>query len=455
MEIHFHGATQTVTGSLHEIRGGGKTILLDCGLFQGPREQAKKINCCFDFDPKTIDAVVLSHGHTDHCGNLPNLVKQGYRGPIYCTPATAAITAFMLMDSAKIQEEDAAYLNQKTHKSWQGEIQPLYTREDAEQTIALFKPLHYKQTLELGGLVVEFHDAGHTLGSAAVRVTETSTGKKLVFTGDVGRPNAPLLHDPDPFTKADALISECTYGGKVHGPMSAVAEQLADVINRTLHRGGVLMVPAFALGRTQVMIEEIHILRDQKKIPAWLPVYIDSPLATRLTQVHRDFEELLDEETRRMLEPFDFPNLTYIHNVQESIALNALKHPYIVIAGSGMCESGRILHHLKHHIRDSRSTVLLPGFQAQNTLGRKIQDRQRTVPILGDIIPLNCEVETLNGLSAHADGPELLEYTAPLKPTNVFLVHGELPQAHAHQQALNSHGFPNVTIPARGDVVTV
>ena len=455
MEIHFHGATQTVTGSLHEIRGGGKTILLDCGLFQGNREQAKKINCCFDFDPKKIDAVILSHAHTDHCGNLPNLVKQGYTGPIYCTPATAAITALMLMDSAKIQEEDAAYLNQKSQKSWQGEIKPLYTREDAQQTIALFKSLDYKQPLDLGGLIVEFHDAGHTLGSAAIKVTEPSTGKILVFSGDVGRPNAPLLHDPDPFLKADAFISECTYGGKVHGPMSAVATQLADVINRTMNRGGVLMVPAFALGRTQIMIEEIHILRDQKKIPASLPIFIDAPLATRITQVHRDFDHLLDEDTRKMLEPFDFPNLTYIANVQESIALNQLKHPYIVIAGSGMCESGRILHHLKHHIRDSRSTVLLPGYQAQNTLGRKIQDRQCTVPILGDIIPLNCEVDTLEGLSAHADSPELLEYTAPLKPTKIFLVHGELPQAHAHQQSLNSHGFPNVTIPARGDVVTV
>ncbi|HUO10969.1 MAG TPA: MBL fold metallo-hydrolase [Phycisphaerae bacterium] len=455
MEIHFHGATQTVTGSLHEIRGGGKTILLDCGLFQGPRELAKKINCCFDFDPTKIDAVILSHAHTDHCGNLPNLIKQGYKGPIYCTAATAAITAFMLMDSAKIQEEDAAYLNQKTQKSWQGTIEPLYTREDAQKTISLFKPLEYKNPLDLGGLIVEFHDAGHTLGSAAIKVTEPPTGKILVFSGDVGRPNAPLLHDPDPFLKADALISECTYGGKVHGPMATVASQLADVINRTAQRGGVLMVPAFALGRTQVMIEEIHLLRDQKKIPASLPIYIDSPLATRITQVHRDFENLLDEETRRMLEPFDFPNLTYVSTSQESMALNSRKDPFIVIAGSGMCESGRILHHLKHHISDSRSTVLLPGFQAQNTLGRRIQDRQRSVPILGDIIPLNCEVDTLEGLSAHADGPELLQYTAPLKPTRVYLVHGELPQAHAHQSALQSHGFPQVTIPARGDLVTV
>jgi metallo-beta-lactamase family protein len=304
-------------------------------------------------------------------------------------------------------------------------------------------------------VVVEFHDAGHTLGSGAVKVTETSTGKVLVFSGDVGRPNAPLLHDPDPFLKADAFISECTYGGKVHGPMSAVAEQLAEVINRTVNRGGILMVPAFALGRSQIMIEEIHILFDQKKIPGSLPVFVDSPLATRLTQVHRDFDFLLDDETRRMVEPFDYPNLHYVANPTESMALNSRKDPFIVIAGSGMCESGRILHHLKHHVRDPRCTVLLPGYQAQNTLGRRIQDREPFVNILGDRIPLNCEVDTLEGLSAHADGAELLEYTAPLTPTKIFLVHGEVPQAEAHQTALRSHGFPDVTIASRGDVVTV
>jgi len=455
MEIHFHGATRTVTGSLHEIRAGGKIILLDCGLFQGPRTLAKQINCCFDFDVAKVDAVVLSHGHTDHCGNLPNLVKQGYRGPIYCTRATAAITAFMLMDSAKIQEEDAGYLNQKTVKSWEGEIVPLYTREDAEATIKLFQSIEYKKPRDLGGVIVEMHDAGHTLGSAAVSVTETSTGKVLVFTGDVGRPNAPLLENPDPFMKADAVISECTYGGKTHGPMSQVAEQLARVISTTIQRGGVLMVPAFALGRTQTMVEEIHILRDQKKIPGWLPVYVDSPLATRLTEVHRQYDYLMDEETRRMLEPFDFPNLVYVASSTESRALNQRNDPFVVIAGSGMCESGRILFHLKHHIRDSRCTVLLPGFQAQGTLGRRIQEHAREIPILGDRIPLNCEVDTLTGLSAHADGGELVAYTKSLKPAKVYLVHGEVPQAEAHQKALQAAGFPDVVIATRGDVVTV
>ncbi len=455
MQIHFHGATRTVTGSLHEIRAGGKTILLDCGLFQGPRDEARRINTTFDFAAKSIDAVILSHGHTDHCGNLPNLVKQGYRGPIWCTPATAAITTLMLLDSAKIQEENADYLNQKTVKTWQGKIEPLYTRADAERAIGLFRTLEYRKPLDLGGVTVELRDAGHTLGSAAVCLTETSTGKVLVFTADVGRPNAPILRDPDPFTRADAVISECTYGGKTHSPGSEVPAQIARIINDTVQRGGILMVPAFALGRTQTMLQEIHTLRDQKKIPGWLAVYVDSPLATRLTEVHRQFASLFDRETLALLQPFDFPNLTYVATTDQSRTLNQRNDPFIVIAGSGMCESGRILYHLKHHIADPRNTVLLPGFQGIGTLGRKIQDRLEWVPILGDRIPLRCHVETMDGLSAHADGGELLAYTRPLQGAAVYLVHGEVPAAEAHQKALQGAGFTKVVIASRGDAVEV
>ena len=455
MEIHFHGATRTVTGTLHEIRAGGKTLLLDVGLFQGPRDLAKKINTTFDFDIRSVDAVILSHAHTDHCGNLPNLVKQGFRGPIWCTPATAAITTLMLMDSAKIQQETADYLNQKKDKSWQGKIEPLYTMEDAQKTFTLFKPLPYNKPLDLGGVTVEFHDAGHTLGSAAMRLVETATNKTVVFTGDVGRPHAPLLNDPDPFTKADAVISECTYGGKTHAPISAMPTILAQVINDCASRGGILMVPAFALGRTQVMLEELNGLRAAGKIPQSLPVYVDSPLASRITEVHRQFESLLDPEAHALLQLFDFPGLTYVANPDQSKSLNNKKGPFIVIAGSGMCESGRILHHLKHHIADPNSTVLLPGFQAQDTLGRKIQNHLPWVPILGDRVPLRCHVETLDGLSAHADGPELLAYTKPLLGARVFLVHGEVPQAEAHQKTLQDAGFKDVTIPSRGDVAIV
>ncbi len=456
MEIHFHGATRTVTGTLHEVRAGGKTILLDCGLFQGPREEAKRINCCFDFNPRKVDLVILSHGHTDHCGNLPNLVKQGYNGPIWCTPATAAITALMLMDSAKIQQENADYLNRKIAGT-QPRIEPLYTMEDAQKTIGLFKPIEYRKPMDLGGVVVELRDTGHVLGAAAVSLTETASGRVLVFSGDVGRPGSPLVRDPDPFTKADAFISECTYGGKTHAPIAEVPHQIARVINDTVARGGMLMIPAFALGRTQAMLEVIHELFDQKTIPGWLHVYVDSPLAMRLTAVHRNFEALMDDQTKAMLQPFDFKNLTYITTIDQSIALNQRNEPFIVIAGSGMCESGRIVHHLKHHIADPRNTVLLPGYQAVQTLGRRIQEKLPWVPILGDRVPLRCQVEMLDGLSAHADEGELLAYTMPLKNSSpkIYLVHGEVPQAEAHQKALAAAGFGSVTIATRGDVVTV
>jgi metallo-beta-lactamase family protein len=455
MHIHFHGATQTVTGSLHEIRAAGKVILLDCGLFQGSRQLANQLNTKFDFDIRSVNAVILSHGHQDHCGNLPNLVKQGYRGPIYCTPATAAVSTLMLLDSAKIQEENAAYLNQKTVKTWKGRIEPLYTHEDALRTIELFQKIDYGRPRDLGGVAVELHDAGHVLGSAAVRLTETATGRTLVFTGDVGRPASPILRDPDPFTNAHAVISECTYGGRSHAPIAQVPRQLAAIINDTIKRGGILMVPAFALGRTQGMLHIINDLRDQDLIPGWLPIYVDSPLATRLTGVYRQFSSLFDKETLAALEPFDFPNLTYVATVDQSMALNRRNDIFIVMAGSGMCESGRILHHLKHHIADPRNTVLLPGYQAENTLGRKIQEQRPFVPILGDQIPLRARVEMIDGLSAHADGPELLAYSQTLQKAAVYLVHGEPDRAQAHQHALQQSGFEKVNIVSRGDVVEV
>jgi metallo-beta-lactamase family protein len=459
MQIHFHGATQTVTGSLHQIiTADKKSILLDVGMFQGPRELAKKINCCFDFNPKEIHAVILSHGHADHCGNLPNLVKQGYAGPIYCTRATAAITALMLLDSAKIQEENAQYLNQKTVKTWEGEIVPLYTKADAEKTIDLFQPVEYRQPKDLfgdGSITAELRDTGHTLGSASISLTEKSTGKTVVFSGDVGRPNSPIIKDPDPFTRADAFICESTYGGRIHAPISQVPLQLADVVNDTAKQNGILMVPAFALGRTQTMVTLLHQLSDEGKIPKNLPIFVDSPLASRLTDVHRRFENLFDKETREMTDPFDFPNLNYVASPDESRALNKRRGPFIVIASSGMCEAGRILHHLKHHIAYRENTVLLPGYQAQNTLGRRIQNRVDMVPILGDMIPLRCRVEMMDGLSAHADGRELLNYSKSLKNAKTYLVHGEVPQATAHKETLESAGFQSVSIPARGEIVDV
>jgi metallo-beta-lactamase family protein len=455
MQVIFHGATQTVTGSLHEIDVAGKRILLDCGLFQGPRALAKTINCCFDFDPKSVDAVILSHGHMDHCGNLPNLVKQGYRGPIYATKATMALTALMLMDSAKIQEEDAAYLNK--HNLGRGHVDPLYTVEDAQRCVGLFKPLEYRHPLDLGGVTVEFHDAGHVLGSCCIAVRETATGKTVVFSGDVGRPNSPVLENPQPFPAADLLITECTYGGKTHAPMAQVPEVFARIINETVARNGILMVPAFALGRTQTLIYTLHELRLQKKIPDSLPIFIDSPLANHLTEVFRHFNMLMDDEARALTKPFDFPNLIYTQTSDESRNLNSRPGPWVVIASSGMCEGGRILHHLKHQISNPRNTVLLSGYQAQATLGRKIQDHWNQVPILGEQIPLRAHVEKIDGLSSHADESELLQFVEPLraKPPRTYLVHGEMDSALAHKAALEARGFSQVFIPKRMDAVEV
>ena len=454
MKIVFHGACRTVTGSLHELRVGTRRIVLDCGLFQGPRQLARDINSHFDFDPKTVEMVLLSHGHMDHVGNLPNLVKQGFKGKIYCTKATAALSALMLMDSAKIQEEDAGYLNQKTKKSWQGNIQPLYTRDDAEKTIGLFAPLDYGDVRDFGGFTAEMREAGHVLGSAAMRLVDTATKRSLVFTGDVGRPGSPILNDPIPFTQADVVISECTYGGRKHAPVAEVPNELARIIRETTARGGIVLIPAFALGRTQSMVQQIHQLRHEKKIPSNLQAYVDSPLATRLTEVFRNYQNLWDAETKAMIEPFDDENLTYTPSMQESMKLNDKHGPLIIIASSGMCEGGRILHHLKHHLRDPRNTVLLAGYQGAGTLGRKIWDRLPEVPILGDMIPLKCHVEKIDGLSAHADGEELIAYTKPMKGARVYLVHGEEESAEAHQKALQAEGF-TTSIADSGEIVEV
>jgi metallo-beta-lactamase family protein len=329
---------------------------------------------------------------------------------------------------------------------------------DAEATIKLLQPIEYRQPTDLGGYIVELRDAGHVLGSAAVSVTETASKRTLVFTGDVGRPNSPVVQNPDPFTHAHALISECTYGGKIHPPIAAVPGLVAAIINETVAKGGLVIMPAFALGRTQAIVQQLHLLFDQHKIANWLQVYIDSPLANRVTEVFRHFPNLMDDETTALIKPFDDPHVHYVANPDESRKLNDQQKSAIIIASSGMCEAGRILHHLKHHIRDPRTTVLLPGFQAENTLGRKIQDHWKEVPILGDKIPLHARVEMISGLSAHGDSKELTDYVRPLlgqDPPKVYLVHGEIPQANAHQLTLEQAGFKNVSIPSRGDSAEV
>lgn len=460
--VTFLGAARTVTGSMHLVEANGRTLLLDCGLFQGRRSESRRRNAEFPFRPKEIDLVLLSHAHIDHCGNLPNLVRQGFTGPIYCTPATRALASVMLGDSAKIQEEDAAYLN-RHREPGEPKIEPLYDGRDVYRTLLKFKSVPYEGTADLGnGLEATFVDAGHLLGSAMIhlRMKGPEGDRRLTFTGDLGRPGLPILRDPSPVPPADLLISESTYGGHTHEPVDETAERLGQVVRQTAARGGLLLVPAFSVGRTQTIVYFLHQLMRAGQLPR-IPIYVDSPLALRATEVFRAHTECFDVETSELLadhpELFGEEQIRYVQTVQESVALNNHPGPAVIISASGMCEAGRILHHLKHHIEDPRCTILIAGFQAPDTLGRRIVERRPELRILGRLFKPKAEVVVLNGLSAHADHQDFLRSLGPLVATTrqVRLVHGELERAEALATGLRSLGFADVVIPASGDQVTV
>ncbi len=468
MQITFWGAVQTVTGSMHEIGCNGRRYLLDCGLYQGRRADAFQRNTEFPFAPASIDGVVLSHAHIDHSGNLPSLVKKGYSGPIFATPATADLCGAMLRDSAFLQEKDAAFLNKRNlrRKALQGhngdgEVRPLYTIEDAEKAIGLFEPvpMHTPKALD-GALSYESYDAGHILGSTAVLLHYHENGKRvrMVYSGDVGRPNQAIIRDPESLPTVDYLLMESTYGDRLHKDVEAVAGKLADVVNRTFGRGGKVIVPAFAVGRTQQLIILLHELVKAGKIPS-APVFVDSPLAIEATKIFRKHSECYDAETREYLlegeDPFAFKNLRYVQEASESKALNDLRGPFIIISASGMCEAGRILHHLKNNIEDGRNTVLVTGFMAENTLGRKLLDQPLEVPIYGEAVRLRAEVAKLNELSGHADQRELVNWVRPMAKglKKIFLVHGEPSQSAALAKVLKAEFGIETVIPERGQTV--
>lgn len=465
VSVTFWGAAQTVTGSMHLVTVGKRKFLLDCGSFQGRRAEARQRNSTFPFSPKSIDAVILSHAHIDHCGNLPNLWRQGFGGPIFCTPATRDLIALMLLDAAKIQEEDARYLN-KAHRlegREGGKIEPLYTREDVRNTMRLVQPIPYEKPYQITrDIGFHFVDAGHLLGSAMVhmQMRHPAGARTITFTGDLGRKGLPILRDPAAVPPADLLITESTYGGKTHPPLDFLAQDLGNVVRRTIARGGKVIVPAFSLGRTQTIDYFLHLLINSRQLER-LPIYVDSPLATAATQVFRMHPECFDDETSRLLE--DDPDLFgeklvhFTQSVEESKALNYSKEPCLIIAASGMCESGRILHHLKHNVEDPRNTILIIGYQAPETLGRKIVERRPELRILDRFYPLRAEVVVLNGFSSHADHGDLLEFLGPLAGAvkHVRLVHGEIPQAHALAEALRERGFADVAYPERGEQVVL
>lgn len=460
MQIEFQGAARTVTGSMHIVHVNGSRILLDCGLYQGRRAEANEINRTFPFDPRSVDAVVLSHAHIDHSGNLPGLVKQGYRGPIYSTPATKDLCAIMLADSGHIQEKDAEYINTKLRKNHEQEIQPLYTMRDAAAALELFQPVPYEKDFAVAkNLSAKYTDAGHILGSASIRLTASENGKttRLGFTGDIGRWNMPIIRDPMFMGNVDVLISESTYGGKLHDPPEDMGKQLAADLVRVIGRGGKVIVPAFSIGRTQDLVYSLFKLFQENKLPR-IPIFVDSPLAVNATDVYKNHPECFDEETYAYVaqdqDPFGFQQVHYIRSVEESKKLNDYNGSCMIIAASGMCEAGRILHHLANSVSDSRNAVLIVGYQAEHTLGKRLVDREQEVRIFGTLYQRTAEVIVHNSFSAHADGNELLKYIGMFdRPQlqGIFLVHGELARQEDLKQGLLKQGNSRVEIPLRGE----
>lgn len=382
MKVWFHGAARTVTGSQHLLEVNGSRILLDCGLFQGRRSETYERNRHHPFDPAKIDAVILSHAHIDHSGNLPHLVKDGFSGPIFATKATADLADVMLRDSGHIQEADAMFVNKKRARRGEAPIEPLYTIEDAEQVASHFRPMDYDRSFEAApGVTACFAEAGHILGSAAVVLDINENGRKvrLWFSGDIGRRKLPLLRDPVLPEAADYLLMESTYGDKPHRDPEVAFVEFRDVVSRTVQRGGKVIIPAFAVGRTQELVYFLNQMMQSGDVPR-LPVFVDSPLAVNASDIFRKHPEIFDQETRDFVmehkhPALDFPHLTYTRSVEESKALNTRKDPMVIISASGMAEAGRILHHLRNNIEDPRNTVCIVSWQAPHTLGRRLADR--------------------------------------------------------------------------------
>ncbi len=460
MRLTFWGAAQTVTGSMHlvELESGAR-LLLDCGLYQGRRAHAREINSELPFEASSIDAVLLSHAHIDHAGLLPKLHQQGFKGSIFATSATSDLCQAMLPDSAHIQEKDVAYVNRRHRRKGLPLVEPLYDMGDAEAALGQFEKVGYDAPFSpVPGVSVEYRDAGHILGSASMvlSITEGGQERRLGFTGDVGRYGRPILRDPQPMADCDWLISESTYGGTTHEAPSRSKERLEEIVRRTAARGGKVIIPAFAVGRTQEIVYVLDQLESSKRLPP-VPIFVDSPLAVDVTQIYRRHPECYDADLLRYLEEdedaFGFGRLSYVRDVEDSKKLNGSRLPMVIISASGMCEAGRILHHLKNGVEDDRNTVVIVGYCAAHTLGRRIVDRSPEIRIFGEPYRLRAQVEVMNSYSAHADEPELLSFLGHLdrdRLDRVFLVHGDLHRQEALSASLGRHGYRSVEIPRRG-----
>ncbi|MEQ1906261.1 MAG: MBL fold metallo-hydrolase, partial [Pirellulaceae bacterium] len=458
MHVQFWGAARTVTGSMHMVVVGNKRILLDCGLYQGNRKEAYQRNKDLPFSGKEIDAVVLSHAHIDHCGNLPSLVKNGFSRPIFSTPVTRELASLMLLDSAGIQESDIKYVNKKRIRDGKEPLTPLYTTPDAVRTMRLFRSVGFHSWFDVvPGIKCRFHVAGHMLGAAIVELQLTENGKvvNLLFSGDLGRPARPILRDPESVSSADYLIMEATYGDRLHPAEDDADEVLIRLVRRTIAQRGKLIIPAFAVGRTQEIVYRLNLLVEAKKIDP-IKVFVDSPMAVDATEIFRANADSFDEEVAKQLldeddgDPFHFKNLALIRKSEDSKRLNDFNEPCIIISASGMCESGRIVHHLKNNIEDSKNTILFSGYQAENTTGRHIVDGNPTVKFFGQVYQVRANVEKLLGSSGHADQSELLSWAKGVcdqgRVQKIALVHCEMNPATALKQTMLEQQFPDVII---------
>lgn len=462
MKIKFLGATGEVTGSQTLITISEKNFLIDCGLYQGKKVDSYLKNKSFKFDPSTIDYVILSHAHIDHSGNLPNLVKKGFRGSIYATQATIDLCKIMLMDSAHLQKKEVELLNKIRKKQKLEPFEVIYDEEDVSQVLCQLIPVEYNNLIALTQNVkFKFIDAGHILGSSSIQFEIREKGRfyKLGYSGDIGRNGVPISTDPDILRDIDILIMESTYGNRHHSPYEGIEDKLVDIINKTVEKGGNLIIPAFAVGRTQHLVYVLHKLYNQNRIPE-IPIFVDSPLSTEATKIYEKHLESMSREAYRIFlkdeeDPFQFKTLTYCNNISESQIINSTKGSCIIISSSGMAEGGRIIQHLENSVENKNNTILFVGYSAKNTLARKIMDGEKKVKINGKFYNVECHTEIVDVFSAHADRKDLLNYVKindPKKLKNIFLIHGDLEQSKSLKDAIRSLGYQNVSYPGLDEI---
>lgn len=465
MRITFYGAAHTTTGSMHLVEANGKRILLDCGLYQGHRKEAFEKNRNLPIDPSKIDYVILSHAHIDHSGNLPQLVKQGFRGRVFARESTVQLCDVLLRDSCFLQKRDLEYINKKRRREGKVLFEPLYEESDVEMLMQLFVPVHLHQPREIApGITLEFFNAGHILGSALVQLdirSDHGHDHRVLFSGDLGQPNQPILRHYEYPSGADILIVESTYADRYHPSADDVELKLERYIKHIDRHNSKLLIPAFSVGRTQQIIYHLNRLREKGKFPRDVKLYIDSPLSQKATRIYAAHREVYNEEARKLIangiDPLDFPGMVFVGPPEESMALNTTPGPMIIIAASGMCEGGRVVHHIKNCMQDPDNIILICGFQAENTLGRRIVEKRSRIKVLGEEIDLKARVEVINALSAHADRAGLVDWISEVKDNvrYAFAVHGETEKVEAMAELLKEHGIVNVAAPMLGQTYKI